>query len=163
MRNEVVAIGLDVELGFLYQTIGHALVDVPIGGVNGDVADAVAAFLEKTTKTVALVGGIALFKKWIAEEKRFVAIGSNDFFVLEEIHGEIGVAGGAAIVQMGIGMIADLVAGLVPGGDEFGTLGFVNAHAADEESGSDTAGVESFQDAGVGVGPTEIGFELQAR
>ena len=60
-------------------------------------------------------------------------------------------------------MIADLMAGLVPGGEEFGAVVFVDAHAADEESGFDVAAVERFQDAGVGIWPAEIGFEFQAR
>src|SRR5580704_19355339 len=44
MRDEVVAIGLDVELGFFDEAVGQALVDVPIGSVDGDVADVIAAF-----------------------------------------------------------------------------------------------------------------------
>jgi hypothetical protein len=43
---------------------------------------------------------------------------------------------------MGIGMIADHVASLVPGREELRAVRFVNAHAADEESGSDVAAIE---------------------
>src|SRR6266481_5764721 len=61
VRDEVVAIRLDVELGFLNEPVSHALVDVPIGGVDGDVANAIAALFEKCAKAVALVGGVAFF------------------------------------------------------------------------------------------------------
>src|ERR1700676_2848828 len=81
MRDEVVAIGLDAGLGFLCEPIGHAFVDVPVGGVDGDVAHAIAAFLEKCAKAVALVSGVAFFEKRITEEKSFVVIGSDDLFV----------------------------------------------------------------------------------
>src|SRR5260370_449646 len=59
--DEVVAIRLDVELGFLNESVSHALVGGPIGGVDGDVANAIAALFEKCAKPVALVGGVAFF------------------------------------------------------------------------------------------------------
>src|SRR5580692_9598178 len=163
MGDKVVAIRLDLELGFLYEPIGHALVDVPVGGVDGDVADAIAALFEKRAKAVALVGGVALFKEGVAEEKSLVVIGSDDFFVFQEIDGEVRVRRGAAIIEVRIGMVADFVAGLVPGGEKLGAFGLVDTHAADEERGSNVSAVESFQDAGVGVRPSEIGVELQIR
>ena len=61
MRDQVVAIRLDVEFRLLDQAIGHALVDVPVGGVDRDMADAIATFFEKSAKAVALVGGVAFF------------------------------------------------------------------------------------------------------
>src|SRR5271170_4152507 len=144
MRDQVIAVGLDAGLRLFDEAIGHALVDIPVGGVDGDVADAIATFLEKSAKAVALVGGVALFEERVAEEKSFVVIRSDDFFIFQEVDGEVGVGSGAAIVQVGIGMITDLVASLVPGGEKLGAVVFVDAHAADEESGSDVAAVESF-------------------
>jgi hypothetical protein len=107
------------------------------------------------------VCGVAFFQERVAEKKSFVVIGSDDFFVLQEVDGEVGVRDAAVIIEVGIGMVAYLVAGLVPRGEELGTVIFVDAHAADEESGFDVAAVESFQDAGVGFGPAEVGVEFQ--
>jgi hypothetical protein len=58
MRDEVIAIGLDAGVGLLCQAIAHAFVDVPVGGVDGDVAYVIAAFFEKSAKSVSLVGGV---------------------------------------------------------------------------------------------------------
>ena len=46
MRHQIIAIGLRVRGRLLLQVRGHAVVDVPIGIVDGDVADGVALLFE---------------------------------------------------------------------------------------------------------------------
>jgi hypothetical protein len=115
VSDEVVAIGLDGGLRFFCKAIGEALVDVPIGRVNGDMADSIAALFQQGAKTVALIGGIAFLKEGVTKEQRLVLIGRDDFLILEEIDSEVRVAGGTTVIQMGIGMIAKHVASLIPG------------------------------------------------
>lgn len=139
MRDEVIAIRIDACLGLLREAIDHSLVDIPIRSVDGDVADAVAVFLKECSEAVALVGGVAFLEERIAKKRSAFVIGSDNFFVFEKIYGEVGIGGGAAIVEVRIGMVADHVTGLVPGRDEPGAFGFVDTHATDEEGRLDVS------------------------
>src|SRR4029077_7308899 len=112
MSDQVIAIGGDGGIGLLGKPIDEALADVPVGSVDGDMADAIAAFLEQGAKTIALVGGVAFLQEGIAEKRGAVAIGSDHLFVFQEIDGEIRVTRLRAVEFMRIGMIADKVARL---------------------------------------------------
>src|SRR5579859_709109 len=106
MGDQIVAIRLDAVLGLLDQMIGHALVDVPIGRIDCNVAYAIPAFFQQAAETVALIGGLAFFQKRIAEQHSFVVIRRDDFFVFQEINGKIGVADArVAIVLVGVRVI----------------------------------------------------------
>src|SRR4029077_9070370 len=88
VSDQVIAIGGVGGIGLLGKPIDEALADVPVGSVDGDMADAIAAFLEQGAKTIALVGGVAFLQEGIAEKRRPVVIGSDHLFVSEEIDRE---------------------------------------------------------------------------
>src|SRR5260370_36643367 len=117
------------------------------------MADAVAALLEQGAKTIALVRGVAFLKEGIAEKRGAVVIGSYHLFVFQKIGGEIGVTRLLAIEFVRIGMIADEVARLVPGGKQLGAVGIVHAHAANKKRGADTLVGNRIQKPAVGFRP----------
>ena len=92
MRDEIVTIRLDACVWLLCDSVTHAFVDIPVRSVDGDVADAISAFFEESAEAVALFGGVTLFEKRVAKQRRFILVGFNDFFIFQEIDGEIGVA-----------------------------------------------------------------------
>jgi len=67
MGDQVIAVGSNGSIGLLRKPVNEALADVPIGSVDGDVADTVTAFLEQSAKTIALVRSVALLQEGIAE------------------------------------------------------------------------------------------------
>src|SRR5882724_7788194 len=77
MRDEVVAIRGYGSVGFLPETINETLAHIPVRGINGDVADAISAFLEQRSKTIALLDGIPLLQERVPEQRFPIAIGSN--------------------------------------------------------------------------------------
>src|SRR2546427_9294268 len=115
MRHQEVAIGLGVRGGLLLKPSIHAVVHIPIGGVDGHVADGVAALLEQLAKAVALLGGVAFFQKRITKQAREAPIGLDQRLIALKVSGKIVVGGfGGIEVEMRIGMIADQVSGVVP-------------------------------------------------
>ena len=137
----------------LAEPIDEALADVPVRSVDGDMADAIAALLEQSAKSIALLRGVAFLQEGIAEECRAVAIRSDHLFIFQKIHGEISVTCLLAIKFVRIGMIADEVTRLVPGRDQFGAVGFIHAHAANKQCGANIPFGNRFQDSAVGFLP----------
>src|SRR5262249_38392403 len=82
MSDEIVAIGRYRSVRKRFPAMQQALVHVPVGGIDGDVADAVTAFFEKSAKLVALFGRVALFQKWIAEVRTAIAVRRYNLFIL---------------------------------------------------------------------------------
>src|ERR1700687_841283 len=56
-------------------------------------------------------------------------------------------------------MVADEVTRLVPGRDQFGAVGVIHSHPANEKRGADIFRGNSFQDAAVGFLPFQDGAE----
>src|SRR5262245_59505902 len=77
MRSKVVAVLTDRRIGILAQAIHVTLADVPVGRIDRDVADAVAALLEQRSETVALLHRVALFQKGITEQRGAIVKGSD--------------------------------------------------------------------------------------
>src|SRR5580700_2263668 len=110
-----VAIGVKVWGGMCGIGVGEAvriaLVNVPVAGVDGDVADAVAAFVKEFAELVTLFRSVAFLEEWVAEKVSPRVIRGDDFFVFEKVDGEIRVADGGVIVEeMRVTVIADEMA-----------------------------------------------------
>ena len=114
VRDQVVAVWLELCLGILLEALLHAIVHVPVRPIDCDIADAVAAFFEHLTKAIAFLCRVSFLKKRIAKQRSPVAIGRDDRLVAYEIRNEIVVACFAQIHQMRIRMVTDQMAGIVP-------------------------------------------------
>jgi hypothetical protein len=90
-------------------------------------------------------------------------IGCDYFFVFQKIGGEVPVTRLLAIEFVRIGVIADEVAGLIPGREQFAAVGFIDAHPANEKRGPDTFVGNRFQDSVVGFLPSQDGSESERR
>src|SRR5208337_3827226 len=106
-------------------------------------ADAIAVLLQKDAHPVALLHGVALFEERIAKHPGEMMVVANERFILEKVGFElgqrdflesVGIGVGAHVeVQMGIRMIADEVAGPIPGGDQLLPGTTIRPLAADEQ------------------------------
>ncbi len=90
-------------------------------------------------------------------------IGSDHLFVFQKIDGEIRVTRSLAIELMRIGMIADEMASLIPGGKQLGPVGVVYANPANEQRGADVFLGNRFQYPAIGFLPFEDGSEGERR
>src|SRR5580700_11686716 len=107
MRHKIVAVGLGVCGGLLVEMRVHAVIHIPIGGVDGHVAHAVTFLLEQGAEAVALLGGVAFFEKRISKEAREMAVVRDQRFIALEVGGKVVVALFLGIeVEMRVGMIA---------------------------------------------------------
>ena len=80
-----------------------------------------------------------------------------------KIDGEIRVTCSLAIELMRIGMIADEVSRLVPGGKQLGPVGVVHANPANEQRGADVFLGNRFQYTAIGFLPFENGSDRERR
>src|SRR5215472_667274 len=113
MRSQVVAVRTDRRFGILAQAIHVTLADVPVGRIDRDVADAVAALLEQRSETVALLHRVALFQKGITEQRGAIVKGSDDLFIFQKVKGKVGISGFVVVVEpVRKGMVADEMAHL---------------------------------------------------
>src|SRR5438445_3368812 len=163
MRHQVVAIGLGACSGLLFEAGIHAVVHIPIGGVNGHVADGVAALLELGTKLVAFLRGVAFFQRRITKQAREAAIGFDQRLVALKVGGKIVVGRfGGIEVEMRIGMTADQVPGVVPLPQELLALCRIHPHAADEQSSLETPFFECIEYVAIGLAPGDVSTQNSA-
>ncbi len=147
----------------LFEAGIHALVHIPIGGVDGHVAHGVAPVLEQGTKLVALLRGVAFFQKRITKQAREAAIGFDQRLVALEIRDEIVVGGfGGIEVEMRIGMIADQVPGVVPLPQEVLALCGIHPHAADEQGSLEAPFFECIENVAIGFAPGDVWTQSSA-
>src|ERR1700675_3382161 len=145
VADKEVAIGVKVWGGMcgagVGETVRIALVNVPVAGVDGDMADAIAAFVKEFAELVTLFRSVAFLEEWVTEKVSPRVIGGDDFFVFEKVDGEISVADGRVIVEkMRVTVIADEMAALIPRGKQLRARSVGKAHAADEQRSTDVAG-----------------------
>src|SRR5215467_1990560 len=115
MWGQVVAIRPDRHFGILAKSVYVALAHVPVGRINGNVADAVAAFFEQSAETLALLHSVAFFQKGITEERRAIAKGGDNLFVFQKVEGKVGVAGLVVVIKpVRVRMVANQMARLIP-------------------------------------------------
>ena len=156
MSDEVIAIGSHCRFRLLAEAIDETLTDVPVGGVNRDVADPVATLFQQSSETIALLGGVTLFQERIAKKRGAIVIRSDDLFILQKIEREIRVADAHLVIQkVRIGMIANQMACLVPGGQQLAAVGVIHAHTTGEKRRPKIFPRDGFQNSTVGLLPLQ--------
>src|SRR5947207_4889194 len=103
---------------------------------------------QKRTHAVALLRSIALLEKRITKPADKVRIATHQRFVLEEIGLKFWQSNfGRAIcieIAMRIGMVADTVPSMVPGGSQLLSCVAVHAHTTDKKRRFDLSLIERF-------------------
>src|ERR1700747_581733 len=85
MCDEVIAVRVEIRLWIFFYSLLHALIHIPVRGIDGYVADPVLAFLEQASDAVTFFGCVSLLEEGIAEQLRALSIGSNDRLIAEKI------------------------------------------------------------------------------
>src|SRR6185295_18180483 len=105
---ESAGVGLRIGCAPLAQPVG----DVPVGGIDGDGAGAIAVFLEKRPHLVAMLGGIALLEIRKAEQSAELWIVLDQRLAAQDIGGVLAKVA-FRIVAVRIGVVGDDVAVIV--------------------------------------------------
>src|SRR5580693_7789803 len=115
MRDQIITIRIEVRLWIFFHPLPDSLIHIPIRGIDGYAPDLVLVFFQEASEAVAFFGCISLLQKRIAEQLRALSVGGDDRFVAEKICREFAVRDSRVCEhEMGIGMIADEVTGIVP-------------------------------------------------
>src|SRR5580704_5797374 len=101
------------------------------------MTDAVPTFFEKRAEAVPLVGCIPLFQRWVSKKRRAMAIGSYDWLIAQKIGRILLETCLFEIRQVRVGVVANEVAGIVPGAKQATAVRLIHTHSTNKESSFD--------------------------